>query len=215
MKPIYRFDITQRTEEWHKLKELRMSASHATAIMANGAGLKTLIEELVTDYYSSENYEEFSSKPNNRHLDRGNEFEDKARMIYELETGNKVKQVGIVLLGDYVSCSPDGLVGEDGLLEIKCPANKEFMRLALTGKIDSNHRNQMQMQMYVTGRSRCWYLAFNPNFNPCYILKEVTADKNEFARISDGIKSGEKMIKEIKDITDNMFVKQERKNNEQ
>lgn len=208
-------DIEQGTEEWFNIKKGKLTASHATAIMANGKGLKTLVEEVITDLYSSDNYPEFTNRLDNRHVARGNEYESKARTIYELETGNKVKQVGFVELDEYVGASPDGLVGDDGLLEIKNPANKEFMRLALTGKIDSNHLNQMQMQMYITGRQWCDYFAFNPNYNPCYIKKRVYADTNEFVRLIQGLKTGRKLIKEYRNMTDKMFAKQERSCNEQ
>lgn len=209
------YDIKQGTDEWHKLKELKLSASHATAIMANGAGLKSLVEELITDYYSSDNYSEFTNKLDNKHINRGNEYEEKARAIYELETGNKVTQVGFVELDEYVGVSPDGLVGDDGLIEIKSPANKEFMRLAITGKIDSNHKNQMQMQMYVTGRKWCDYFVFNPNYEPCFIRKRVYADMDEFSRLIVGLEHGRKLIRDIKNVTDKMFVKQERTKDEQ
>lgn len=215
MKPKYHFEIEQGTPEWHKIKELKMSASHATAIMTNGKGLRTLVEELITDYYSSDNYEEFTNKIQNKHIERGNEYEQKARTIYELETGNEVKQVGFVELDEFTGVSPDGLVGEDGLIEIKNPANKEFMRLALTGKIDSNHLNQMQMQMYVTGRKWCDYFVFNPNYEPCFIRKRVQADPDEFSKIIQGLDTGRKLIREMKDMTDKLFKKQERSNNEQ
>jgi len=208
-------DIKQGTEEWFEVKKGKLTASHATAIMANGKGLKSLVEEIITDLYSSDNYPEFTNRLDNRHITRGNEFESKARTIYELETGNKVKQIGFVELDEYVGASPDGLVGDDGLLEIKNPANKEFMRLALTGKIDSNHLNQMQMQMYVTGREWCHYFVFNPNYEPCFILKKVKADKNEFIRLAQGLEAGKKMIKEIRSFTDDVFTRQERNENEQ
>lgn len=208
-------DLEQRSPEWFAVRDLKMTASNATAIMANGKGLESLVEEIITDYYSSDNYKEFTNKVDNKHVQRGVDFEEKARAIYELETGEKVKQVGFVELDKYVGCSPDGLVGDKGLVEIKSPANKEFMRLALTNKIDSNHLNQMQMQMYVTGRDWCDYFVFNPNYEPCYIKIRVNADPNEFERLKQGLETGRKLIKEMKDRTDKMFVKQERTSDEQ
>lgn len=209
------YDIKQGTDEWYQVKKGKMTASHATAIMANGKGLRSLIEEIITDLYSTDNYPEFTNRLSNKHVDRGNEYEAKARTIYELETGNKVTQVGFVELDEYAGASPDGLVGDNGLIEIKNPANKEFMRLALTGKIDSNHLNQMQMQMYVTGREWCDYFVFNPNYEPCYFKKRVYADQNEFSRLMQGLQEGRKLIKEYRNITDKMFVKQERTSDEQ
>lgn len=211
---IYR-DIKQGTQEWFDVKKGHMTASHATAIMANGKGLQSLVEEIITDYYSSDNYLEFTNRVSNKHIDRGNEFENKARAIYELETGLKVDQVGFIELDEYIGYSPDGLVGEDGLIEIKNPANKEFMRLALTGKIDTNHYNQMQMGLYVTGRQWCDYFVFNPNYKPCFIKRRIYPDQNEFVRLKVGLDNGKRKIKAIMDMTDKMFTKMKGANYEQ
>ena len=208
-------ELEQGTPEWHEVRQLKFTGSNATAIMANGKGLKTLVEDLITDYYSTDNYEEFSNKVSNKHTARGHEFENKARTIYKLETGNDVKQVGFVELEEHIGVSPDGLVGDNGLLEIKSPANKEFMRLALTGRIDSNHINQMQMQMYVTGREWCDYFAFNPNYEPCFIIKRVYADSQDFIKLAEGLRSGKQQLKSMLEITDKLFTKQERSTNEQ
>jgi hypothetical protein len=54
-------------------------------------------------------------------------------------------------------------VGEDGMIEIKCPMGKEFVRLILTGQIDAGHLAQMQWNMFVTGRIWCDYVVFHPN----------------------------------------------------
>lgn len=201
----YRFDIKQGTEEWHKAKDLKLSASRATAIMSNGKGLKTLVRELMVNHYSSNSYPEYSSNYKNASMQRGNDFESKARTIYELETGNKVQEVGLVEMGEYVAVSPDGLIDEDGLIEIKNLEDKVFLELAYTGHVDSNHRNQMQMQLFVTGRKWVDYWVFNPNFNPCYIRKRFYPDMDDFMKIREGINSGIKLIKKEKAILDEMF----------
>ncbi len=56
--------------------------------------------------------------------------------------------------------SPDGLVGEDAILEIKCPTRKTFFKLKLTNEIDSKYFAQMQMQMLSTGREKGYFFNY-------------------------------------------------------
>ena len=208
---IYR-DIEQRSREWFEIRKLKFTASNATAIRANGKGLETLAKELVRDYYSSRAYEEYALDVNSKHLARGCKFEDTARSIYELETGEKVEQVAFVEKSKYIGCSPDGLVGLDGLLEIKNPDDKVFFDYVLTGKIDSSHYNQIQMQLYVTGRKWCDYFVFNPNFTPNYVLKRIYRDDEAIAQIAVGLSKGETMLrnlmKQVKDKLETPIVKE-------
>ncbi len=197
--------MEQYSDEWWNIRKLKLTGSNATAIMNNGKGLKTLVRDVMCEYYSSGAYEAYSNKYSNAHIERGHEYEDTASTIYELETGNKTQKVGCITFGDYVMVSPDRLVGDDGLLEIKNLSDKVFLDLAITGKVDSNHRNQMQMQLFVSGRKWVDYFAFCPNFNPCYFKKRFYPDLDDFTRIKEGIDSGTKLIQQEKAILDEMF----------
>lgn len=202
---IYK-DIKQQTPEWYAVKDLKFTASNASTILAEGAGLKTLIKELLADHYSSNNFEEYSNRYTNKDMDRGNEFEDKARAIYEFETGNTVEQVGFIEINEYIGCSPDGLVGDDGLIEIKNHSDKVYLELLLTDKIDKKYINQMQMQMYVSGRKWCDYFGFNPNFTdkPFY-LKRIYPDKDTFAHLDTALPQAVKQLKEQKEKLDKIM----------
>lgn len=94
--------------------------------------------------------------------DRGHELEAEARAWYEASRDVAVEQVGLCLRDDgMVGASPDGLVGEGGLLEVKCLSAAEHVA-ALLGERDDDHRCQVQGQLLVTGRSWCDLLFFNP-----------------------------------------------------
>ena len=202
------YDMEQGSPEWHQIKKLKFSASHANTIIANGKGLQTLVDEMLTEHYSSGAYEEYSEAFKNPHIQRGNKYEDKARQIYELETGNKVKQVGFVELDEHVGVSPDGLVNDDGLVEIKNPSDKVFFKLVETRKIDKKHLDQMQMQMFVTQRSWCDYFAFNPNFDPCYVKIRVPKDIEVFKQIVEGLQAGKQLLKSKKEQLDKILITQ-------
>lgn len=187
-------DIEQRTPEWFELKKFSMGASHAQAIGNCGKGLNSYIIEMMSEAYSEAPRESFT----NEHIERGNELEEQARLIYELETGNSVNEVGFVSIDEYVGCSPDGMVNEDGLIEIKCPKDKVFFQFYLDRKIDTKYYWQMQMQMLVTERSWCDYVVYNPNYKQSIIIERVYPDDKYFDKLRKGFVVGSDLIKEIK-----------------
>ena len=195
-------DIEQGTEEWLQLRELKFTASNASTILAQGKGLDTLIKKMLTDHYSSRQFPEYTDDYKSYHMQRGNEFEHRARTIYELETGNEVKQVGFVELDEYVGCSPDGLVGDDGLLEIKNFSDSKFMDLLITKKIETKYLNQVQFQMYVTGRKWADLFVMNPNFNPNYFLLRVTRSDDAMDNIKVALMHAKSKLKIAKTNVD-------------
>ena len=205
-------DIKQGTPEWLEVRKLKFTASHASTILARGKGVDTLIREMLTEYYSSGNYPEYVDRYTNTNIQRGNDFEDKARRIYELETGYTVTQVGFIEIDPNIGCSPDGLIDENGLLEIKNPNDKRFMELVMEDKIDKRHLDQMQMQMFVTGRAWCDYFCFNPNFETPFYMKRITADPAIQSALSVALPEAKRKLLALKKVLDK---KMKGKNNEQ
>ena len=192
-------NIQQGSPEWHDARKLKMTASKAQAIGNSGAGLKTLILELCTDYLSSKEKENFS----NSHTERGNALEDEARTVYELETRNTVLQVGFCVYDNYVGCSPDGFVGEDGLLEIKCPDDKAFLSYIYDRKIKSEYLWQMQMQMLICGRKWCDFVVYNNNFERKFFCTRIGFDESMSDKLLAGFIEGKTMIKDVLDKYNN------------
>ncbi|HUT57336.1 MAG TPA: YqaJ viral recombinase family protein [Phycisphaerae bacterium] len=100
----------------------------------------------------------------NAWMERGTELEDEARRWYEMDRGVDVEQVGLVLRDDgLVGGSPDGLVGADGGLEIKCPAAVQHVKYLLgIDDLATAHTGQVQGYMYLTGRASWDVLSYNP-----------------------------------------------------
>jgi len=186
-------NIEQRSPEWYAIRQKKLTASHAQAIAANGKGLKTYVTKLMQEYYSKAQKEHFS----NKHTERGNDLEDSAAFLYQMETGLEVEKVGFVLYNDYVGCSPDLFVGQDGMAEIKCPDDKVYFQYLLDGKIDSKYMWQMQMQLLLTERKWCDYINYNPFFSKPIIIKRVIPDINSHDKLKQGFESGIEMIHEI------------------
>jgi len=190
-KIIIHKDIKQQTDEWYEIKKLKMSASHANTIMAAGKGLETYVNELVAEHFSTGERESYT----NANMERGNLFEDQARTLYELEKDCVVEQVGFIELeGGYVGVSPDGLVDEDGLVEIKNHSDRVFIELLLSQKIKKEYLDQMQMQMFVSGRKWCDYMGYNPNIKPYKYIQRILPCPEAFEKLESGLALGKKKL---------------------
>lgn len=96
-------------------------------------------------------------------MENGKIMEEDAANDYELQTGLDTKPIGFVTTDDgQIGCSPDRLVGDDGLLELKCPMPQTQMEYLITGKVDHEYYPQLQGQLFVTGRQWVDIMAFNP-----------------------------------------------------
>ncbi len=186
------YKVKQQSDKWFALKLGKFSASSAQAIATAGKGLDTIVYQKVAEKLSGKRESTYS----NPDMERGNKQEDIARSSYEMETGNKVKQVGFCELNEYVGASPDGLIGKDGLVEIKCQRNSNYIRSRYTKKIDTGYLWQMQMQMYVTDRKWCDFVVFNENF-PNLLITRVNRDEKIIEKIKNGLDKGIKLFKEV------------------
>lgn len=187
--------MPQGSDEWKAIRKGKMTASNATAIGNCGAGLDTYVLSILADHFSSGEVQHYS----NKHMDRGNELEEPARAMYELEYGATVEQVGFVEYNDYVGCSPDGLLGEDGGIEIKCHEDLAHFKMILNGEreIASGYLWQIQMNMLITGRKYWLYIAYNPNFEKSLLVFKIYPDPKMHAQLLKGFAIGEGKIKAI------------------
>ena len=106
---------------------------------------------------------------------RGIEMEAEARAFYELESGADVEQVGFIV-GDGCGCSPDGVIGDDGLIEIKCPNPTTHVGYLRAGKVPTGYVPQIQGQLWVCERDWCDFLSYCPGLPPMLIRCERDED---------------------------------------
>lgn len=187
---IHNFD--QRSPEWKQIRLGKFGSTDAQALSVNGKGLETLIYQKVAEKMTGQ----FEEGYTNSDMERGVEQEGLARASYEMQTGNMVTQVGYVELDEYTGCSPDGLVGDDGLVEIKCMRMAGYVRTKHTQKIDSGYVKQMQHQMFVTGRKWCDFVVFNENFSDVVIIR-VDRDNKTIDKIKTGLEAAKAKIQEV------------------
>lgn len=182
--------IKQLSDEWFNLRKGKMTASNAQAIGANGKGLETYIYSLLAEKYSN-NRDHYT----NSDIERGIELEEQARMTYEIEN-QSVEKVGFIEQDEYVGCSPDGLIGQDGGLEIKCVNDVNFFRLMVDREkaIDPKFIWQVQMCLLITKR-KWWDLVFyNPNFERNMLVFRIEPELSKQEKLILGLEKGKKLI---------------------
>jgi putative phage-type endonuclease len=159
--------MQQRSEEWFASRLGKVSASRIAEVIAKtktgySTSRQNLAVELALERLTGTRQEKF----NNTAMDWGTEMEALARSAYEAHTGDIVQEVGFV---DHPrirmsGCSPDGLVGSEGLVEIKCPLSATHLKNIDRGAADPAYIPQMMWQMAVTGRAWCDFVSFDPRF---------------------------------------------------
>jgi putative phage-type endonuclease len=155
----------QRTAEWFAARLGKVTASRVADLMATtksgyAASRDNLMAQLVVERLTGQAQESYS----NASMQWGTEQEPFARAAYEIATGQMVEECGFVPhpMIENAGASPDGLVGDDGLVEIKCPNTATMIETLLTQKVPSKYITQMQMQMACTGRQWCDFVSFDP-----------------------------------------------------
>ena len=104
---------------------------------------------------------------------RGTEMEPESRRFYELEKNHEVQQVGFCLTDDgRFGCSPDALVNDDGVLELKNPMPSTQVEYLLAGVMPDEHKVQVHGHLIVTGRKWCDLMCYCPGFPPLLVRQE-------------------------------------------
>ena len=198
----------QGGELWLNLRAGRFTATDAHELMPDKRtgkakkGLDTLAYKKAA-YWLTGN---LPDTPTTAAMEWGKMQEPHARALYAEITGNEVQEVGFVELDDYVGCSPDGLVGDEGLIEIKCKQDYNHLYAVCNEWVDPEHELQMQYQMLVTGRHWCDYVLYNPLFkNPIYV-KRIFKDVKAQAQLADGLANGRELIKQIIKNYDGRYI---------
>ena len=142
--------VDQNTDEWMSLRCGKITASQfKTAFMGKSTkGYSDLIYTKRAEIKTGEIEDSYS----NAWMERGHELEPLAREAYEIETFSEVKNGCFWTISDYIGASPDGLVGDDGLIEIKCPKASTVERYHDKGVLPTEYFWQVHGQMMCTGR---------------------------------------------------------------
>jgi len=157
--------MEQGTDEWHQARLGKVTASRVADVMAKtktgyGASRANYMADLLVERLSGRQGDYYQ----NAAMQWGTEQEPNARAAYEVETGSIVMETGFVphSIIAMSGASPDGLIGEDGLVEVKCPNTATHIDTLLGQEAPSKYILQMQWQMSCTGRQWCDFVSYDP-----------------------------------------------------
>lgn len=194
----------QRTTEWHLMRLGKPTASRFTDIKPGRSKtdkwseptqkyMRDLLVERLTGIWT----EAYGAA-----IDWGNDHEDDAREAYTKRTGNRVK-IEAFAERDGIGGSPDGLVGFDGCIEIKCPYNSgNHIDYLLNGCED--HRAQIQANMYFNNRKWCDFVSYDPRMPEELQLVIIRVERDDqfiqdmIARVHDFVADLDEMERKVR-----------------
>ena len=192
-------DIPQGSDEWLKARAGSISASNFNKILTPTG--KRTDGKVRKDYLYQVAAERISGEPEgdgfkSTWMERGNELEADARLWFEEKFSVLVEQVGLVYMDDrkVISCSPDGLLGEEGL-EIKCPKASTHIAYLDAGKVPTIYIPQIQGSMMVTGFDSWNFLSYHPSIKP--LTQVVYRDEKYIALLREAVEEANAEVEAI------------------
>jgi putative phage-type endonuclease len=181
-------EISQGSDEWKQLRLGKVTASRVADMVARtksgyGASRANYAAQLIAERLTGVAAESYT----NAAMQHGTDTEPEARNAYEFYQGVTVEQVAFVphpTIAD-AGCSPDGLVGDDGMVEIKCPNTATHLDTLLGRTVPAKYIDQMQFQMSCCGRQWCDFVSYDPRMpeHMRLFVQRVARDDNRIAEL--------------------------------
>lgn len=177
-------DELQRTDSWLAERAGKFTGSRFADVIARnkktGEKLKSwhdLVWQIVVERMTGQAIE----GPGGYALQWGTDVEPYAREAYELETGNVVTQAGFIQHPYYpfAGCSPDGLIGDDGGIEMKCPKSSAIHLERFISGVPEEYMPQVQGCMWVTGRQWWDFVSYDPRMPESHRMLIVRVKRDE------------------------------------
>ncbi len=158
-------EIIQGSDAWKQLRLGKVTASRVADVIAKtksgySASRANYMAQLIAERLTGTVAESYT----NAAMQHGTETEPEARSAYEFYQGVAVEQVAFVPHPkiEQAGCSPDGLLGSDGLVEIKCPNTATHLETLLGKSVPGKYEAQIQFQLACTGRAYCDFVSYDP-----------------------------------------------------
>lgn len=184
--------MIQGTDDWLRARLGKVTASRIADVVAKtksgwGASRANYMAQLLTERLTGVGQDSYI----NPAMQWGIDTEPDARIAYEFRAGSDVAECGFLIhprIKDS-GASPDGLIGADGLVEIKCPLTATHIDTLLFEEVPQKHVLQMQWQMCVTGRAWCDYVSYDPRLPEAmsYWCKRVHRDEKLVAQLESDV----------------------------
>lgn len=171
----------QRTEEWFAARLGRATASRFADVLAKtksgpSASRKNYLAQLVAERLTGRREQGYTSAE----MQFGTDTEPLARAAYQERTGLEVQECGFLTHHELMAgASPDGLVDEYGLLEIKCPNTATHIEYLLSTKYPSKYQAQIQGQLWIADREWCDFVSFDPRMPIDLQLKVFRVERDD------------------------------------
>lgn len=196
-------DCQQGSEEWFEARLGFVTASNFPKVLNKRTGRGLYMRKLAAERLTG--FQEESYK--NGIMENGQLTEAEARWFYEAANDLSVRQVGFVMRDKDIGGSPDGLVGEDGIIEIKCPLSSTHISNILSNKMPSEYEPQVQGLLWITERQWCDFISYDPRViaRPMFTVR-IERDTEYIPTLSAQVTVFVKDLKEmIKKIDDSSF----------
>ena len=181
-------ELIQGSEQWRLARVGSVGASRVAELVARtktgyGASRANLMAELICERLTGQPAQTFVSAA----MQHGTETEPEARASYCFYTGRDVVEIGLIRHPkiEQSHASPDGLVDDDGMLEIKCPQPAAHLETLLSEKIPEKYVTQMMWQLACSGRKWVDYVSYSPSFpeNMRLFVKRLARDDKRIAEL--------------------------------
>lgn len=166
--------VKQGTPEWLALKAGTPSTSNFDKIIKNDGKPSKQNKKYMYQLIGEKLLGHIPETYKNKAMERGNELEAEAREFYQFTNDVEVSQVAVAYKDENKDflCSPDGLIGEDGLIEIKCPLLPTHIEYLINNELPSKYFTQVQGQLFVTGRKWVDFMSYYPSIKPLIVRVE-------------------------------------------
>jgi len=195
------FDIAQNSDEWDELRLGRFTASTFKYLFM-GKSTKGYLDALYAPVHERKTGDSVDGYYGG-FMARGHELEPYTVEEYEMETFNEVRNGGFFTLGDWLGASPDGLVGDDGLLEGKAPKYNTFIGYMLSGELPKIYKWQVYGQMYITDRDWVDFVAYHPGYDLLKIRvhRDEKIEKELESVLNESIEKAQEIISKLTNDT--------------
>lgn len=166
------FNCEQGSPDWFACRLGIPTASEFATVMAKGrdGGVSETRKKYMLTLLGEELTGQVQDSYTNAHMERGKIMEDEARELYAMLRDCTPERVGFMRRGE-CGASPDSLIGDDGLLEIKTKLPHLQLAVLLANKLPAEHKAQVQGQLLVSGRAWCDFVSYWPGLPP-FIVRE-------------------------------------------
>lgn len=184
-------DCVQQGEEWFQVRTgVVTSSNFSRPLSTRKSTIEGYLDEMLAERITMVPTKRF---PGNKWTRRGNEEEPRARAYHGMQTGVQVDKVGFILAGGKlagkIGASTDGLIGKDGIAEVKTTMAKNQIRIILNDVVPDADKHQIQGGLLVTERAFCDYISWCPDMNPAYQYwyRRVERDERFISELLSGL----------------------------